>query len=296
MDIRDSRILSNTALGEDFGDGGAIASSLSELRIANTIISENRVTGDFSASSGGISAVKSKLNITNSKISQNSVAGRGDFEAWAGGLLIFDSNLTLNQSVISGNTAPRSEDIAINANSVIQGQFNVIGIGDGSGFVDHVEGNRVGSLAQPLDIVMGTVEGDRLFGTSSDDILVGGDGYDVLYGNGGSDRLIGGRGDDQLYGASHSDETFDGGLGDDQLWLNGGADLIVLRQGDGVDTVHGFEAGKTHFSLSDGLQFSGLSFRSNGHSSQIFAGDELLVEVTWISVSQLNHASHFIAA
>ena len=146
-----------------------------------------------------------------------------------------------------------------------------------------------------------TVDGnDILVGGTGNDSFDAGNGDDIVYGNGGDDLLVGGSGDDLLYGGSGSDR-FEGGLGNDELWLNGGNDVVVMTSGDGRDIVHGFQTGQTTFELNDGLNFNDLSF-SQGQTSagdrftQIFADDDQLAQVNWVSETELNNSSNFTVA
>ena len=84
--------------------------------------------------------------------------------------------------------------------------------------------------------LVGTAEGDILYGSQLDDRIDGGAGDDTLTGFGGKDLLYGGAGADRL----------DGGDGDDSLWGGSGNDVLTGREGkdqlygeDGDDTLNG---------------------------------------------------------
>ncbi|NJR71581.1 MAG: calcium-binding protein, partial [Synechococcales cyanobacterium CRU_2_2] len=134
---------------------------------------------------------------------------------------------------------------------------------------------------------------ENLFGDRHNDVMNGGAGNDKLYGNGGNDIMRGGLGDDEIYGAD-TNEWFDGGAGNDTFYLNGGADIVVLRDQAGSDSVHGFETGKTKFGLANGLTFGDLSIRQGDGFASIQVGDRQLARVHWADAIGLNQASNFI--
>ena len=81
-----------------------------------------------------------------------------------------------------------------------------------------------------------------IVGTDGADTLAGTAGADVIFGAGGSDAIFGGAGDDII----------DSGAGNDYLVGEGGADVYVFDDGDGHDTIDGFEIGV------DSLEISGV--------------------------------------
>ena len=100
------------------------------------------------------------------------------------------------------------------------------------------------------DNVSGGLGNDGLIGGIGNDIMAGGDGNDGLAGGSGVDNLKGDAGNDALSGGSQADKLF-GGDGDDRIdggadndALNGGAgaDVFILRERGGDDTVADFGA------------------------------------------------------
>lgn len=90
-------------------------------------------------------------------------------------------------------------------------------------------------------------------------------GHDVLTGSRGNDTLV----------ADEGKDTITGGAGRDQLWIgegnsgDGDRDVIILRAGDGQDTVYGFDTGL------DVLNHGGRSFSArevSGGTLLTFAG------------------------
>lgn len=100
---------------------------------------------------------------------------------------------------------------------------------------EFADGSVVAYDALNLDSVsfIGNQRDNFLFGTS--------EGGEILSGLGGDDRLKADGGD-----------TLIGGTGSDQLEASAGADTFVFADGDGVDTVIGFDTG------SDALEINGI--------------------------------------
>ncbi len=160
--------------------------------------------------------------------------------------------------------------------------------------VPAISANLLGDvpIKQSGIMIAANAASESLFGDRFDDVMNGGAGNDKLYGNGGNDILLGGLGDDEIYGAS-TNEWFDGGAGNDTFYLNGGADIVVLRDQDGSDSIHGFELGKTKFGLANGLTFGDLSIRQADGFASIQIGDRQLARVNWVNAIGLNQASNF---
>ena len=141
------------------------------------------------------------------------------------------------------------------------------------------------------DLMRGGRGRDKLFGGRGDNFLQGGSGNDVLFGDGGNDILLGGKGRDTIISRSH--ESFvDGGAGNDFIFLHGQA-TVALNQGQGVDTLQGFTAGQTTFSLGSGLAFDDLSFQQGNAFSTIAVGDEVLARVVGVTAETLNSEANF---
>jgi hypothetical protein len=132
------------------------------------------------------------------------------------------------------------------------------------------------------DLVIGGAGDDSLDGGGGDDSLSGGAGNDALLGGDGNDTLDGGIGDDSLDGGAGNDvllggagndtitagtgtDTIAGGAGDDviDLGADGERDIVVFSDGDGNDTIIGFDApvdnGDGTFTSGDLLDLSGLT-------------------------------------
>ena len=93
--------------------------------------------------------------------------------------------------------------------------------------------------------IVGTDEGEFIWGTNGPDVIVGLGGDDTIEGLGGDDIICAGEGDDLVDGNDGDDLIF-GGPGDDELWGDAGNDIIwgshgmdrILGNG-GDDEIHG---------------------------------------------------------
>jgi len=119
-----------------------------------------------------------------------------------------------------------------------------------------------------IDYFDGGAGDDIINGSSGHDTLIGGEGNDRLSGDGGSgfagnDILFGNAGNDWLRGRK-GDDQFDGGTGSDTIWADTGSDKIILRIGDGgntlsdADIIKDFTGGSDAFWLTNGLSFGDL--------------------------------------
>lgn len=99
---------------------------------------------------------------------------------------VLDRNDSLNRATIIDVSSPLSEPTA--STPIVYDKLNGIGYGNAS-----------------ANQLVGSQEGDTLFGFSGDDKLGGGAGSDGLFGHNGSDTLAGGRGNDRLSGGEGAD-------------------------------------------------------------------------------------------
>ena len=140
---------------------------------------------------------------------------------------------------------------------------------------------------------------DSLSGSIGNDTIDGGDGNDNINGYSGHDTLIGGDGNDRLRG-SHGNDQIDGGTGSDTITTGSGLDKIILRIGDGgntlsdADIITDFTDGNDNFGLDGGLLFSQLVIAqgSDAYASDtiISAGSEHLAILQGINIIQLSDA------
>ncbi|MEM9244322.1 MAG: DUF4347 domain-containing protein [Cyanobacteria bacterium P01_F01_bin.153] len=148
-----------------------------------------------------------------------------------------------------------------------------LGLGGGG---DFFEDRRLLSTALSIngnggdDVIVGSVQNDRLNGGQGNDRLLGNGGNDLMGGDRGDDHLFGNRGDDQLNGGDGNDllqggrgnDTLTGGdgndrllgeLGDDLLIGGSGQDQFVVMPGSGNDAITDFDPANDAIMLSGGL-------------------------------------------
>ena len=165
-------------------------------------------------------------------------------------------------------------------------KFNVDLNGDGSGAGEnniYGAGNDdiYGSIGH--DTFDGGDGNDTLNGREGHDTLIGGDGDDTISGDGGSgfagnDTLFGDAGNDELRGRDGND-ILDGGTGSDTIITDSGSDKIILRIGDGgntlsdADIITDFTDGSDTFGLTNGLSFGDLTITQG---SGDYANDSII--------------------
>lgn len=88
--------------------------------------------------------------------------------------------------------------------------------------------------------ITGNSLANTISGSTKNDTLYGGSGNDSILGNAGTDKLYGQAGDDILRGGNGND-TLTGGKGNDSLWGNAGKDTFLYSDGDGKDSIYGFD-------------------------------------------------------
>ncbi len=126
--------------------------------------------------------------------------------------------VTLSASVESASAAERVKPIVIVGNAL----------------------NNVIHGGKSNDLLWGGAGADSINGGLGNDKIWGSTGNDTLLGNAGNDSLLGGEGDDKLWGGSGND-TLTGEGGNDTLWGGTGADTFLYADGDGKDTISGFD-------------------------------------------------------
>jgi Ca2+-binding RTX toxin-like protein len=142
---------------------------------------------------------------------------------------------TTDESNSSDDESTKFEEMAANLDDNIAWFESNTGIEDTS--TDSVDQNdKYWNDSETGSHVIGTSNGDTIYGNGGDDHLVGNNSQDDLFGGEGSDWLEGGDGDDNLYGNEGGD-LLDGGSGQD--YIEGGAGNDILRGEDGDDTLLG---------------------------------------------------------
>ncbi|MBI4190070.1 MAG: putative Ig domain-containing protein, partial [Betaproteobacteria bacterium] len=166
--------------------------------------------------------------------------------------------ITFNDGTVLG-----VDDILNRLSTISDGADTIVGTA-GDDVIDGLGGN---------DSISGLAGDDQLAGSVGDDSLQGGDGNDVLTGGEGSDSISGDAGDDHLEGGVGFD-YLTGGAGND--FLSGGADNDFLAGGIGDDT-YSFGRGDGTDYLSEAAADSGADVLELGAD---IAPSEILVTRT----------------
>jgi hypothetical protein len=151
-------VLACTIVGNSAGGGGGIQ----DLGPDNVTIINSTITGNSAGVGGGLE-VQGEVTILNCTIAGNSATGfdfGGHHFAGMGGGIDNGDNfglVTLINVLVASNSAPTAPDIMgkVTAGTSFN---NLIGDGSGStGLSDGVNGNQVGSSAQPIDPLLGAL-------------------------------------------------------------------------------------------------------------------------------------------
>ena len=143
------------------------------------------------------------------------------------------------------------------------------------------------------DEIFGSEGSNTLYGGDGDDIINAGSQADTIYGGAGNDSVLaaegdniifGGLGDDTISTGSGNDKII-GGVGNDIISLGGGQDNIVLEQGKGTDTINNFQLGQTTFDVFGDP--SNLSIIDGANGAEISQFGELVAVVSSTSASTL---------
>ncbi|MBN2293889.1 MAG: cadherin-like domain-containing protein, partial [Pirellulales bacterium] len=92
--------------------------------------------------------------LTNCTLSGNSAGNDGGGIFYRGAVF---TAATLNNTVVAGNSASSGPDIFID-NSALAGSYNLIGNGTGQNLINGVDGNIVGTDANPIDPMLGPLQ------------------------------------------------------------------------------------------------------------------------------------------
>lgn len=234
---------SNDAAGTDLADTRYFQGALDDLRIYNSVLTQDQVTAIRNVENGFQDTALAndgqnlKFSITNSLGNQVAISGLEvgmtlsdgiHSETSIGNQQSIDlagwnlSNLTLS------NTGTASATLAITAT-------NTHASGDTASTTDYL------TIANGQSVLSAGTSGvDNLTGSAGADLLRGGDGNDTLNGGAGNDRLEGGNDNDSLLGEAGNDILL-GGAGDDTLWGGAGADNFIWKASDlGNDVIKDF--------------------------------------------------------
>ncbi len=148
LTITGTTLSNNTA---QKGGGGLAGNNEANIQLLNSTLSGNSTP----SSGGGIKTAGVSLSLINSTIIQNSATAGGGISD--GGY----SGITLHNTLVAGNTiADGAEQNDLSAVVDATSSNNLIGVETTSftGISDGVNGNQIGTLAMPLDPVIGSLQ------------------------------------------------------------------------------------------------------------------------------------------
>ncbi len=154
LNVINSTLSSNSASGDNsYNNGGGIANFSGTLNVINSTLSNNSASASSSTNKGGgIANFSGTLNLTSSTLSNNFASGSSSNNE-GGGIASYGGTVNAKNTIIAQNTASTGPDF--NGTAISQG-YNLIGKEDGStGFTNGVNQDQVGSIAMPLDPLLG---------------------------------------------------------------------------------------------------------------------------------------------
>jgi Abnormal spindle-like microcephaly-assoc'd, ASPM-SPD-2-Hydin len=198
-------LTNSTVRGNTAGSGGGI-SNTGTLTLTNSTVSGNSTSGGNGAG-GGIENWGT-VTLTNSTVSGNSAfygcgGGIGNFGTMTltnttvagnransirsgygcsggdGGGIYNTGTLTLTTSILAGNTTPNRPDRPDCSGTLTSGGYNLVGVGDGCGLTNGVNGDQVGTSSSPLNPLLGPLQ-DNGGPTSTMALLPGSWAIDVV--------------------------------------------------------------------------------------------------------------------
>ena len=185
LTITNSRVSGNVA--PEIGGGGIYTEV--PLRLSNTTVSDNRsargagifagfitldisrstISGNSATESGGGIFTFGTTTLTNSTVSGNSapagggianpgtlavsnstIAGNTATEGSGGGGITSGGSLLLVNTLVALNTAHPGPDVLKESGGTVTARFSLLGIGNGSGVRDGLNGNQAGTRLDPL--------------------------------------------------------------------------------------------------------------------------------------------------
>jgi CSLREA domain-containing protein len=126
-------------------EGGGIDNLDGRLTLTNSTVSSNST---LECCDGGGIANGGRATLRNTTVARNSAPDDG------GGIRT-SGPLTLINSLVALNTADAGPDVLKPAGVTVTARFSLLGIGNGSGVSNGVNGNQVGSQRAPLDPKLG---------------------------------------------------------------------------------------------------------------------------------------------
>jgi hypothetical protein len=145
LNLAVATVADSTFSGNQAFFGGGIANRAGTLTLSNSTLFANS-TADYG---GGLYSSGGSLTVTNCTLAANSSRYQG------GGMYIVSGTPRLHDTLLAGNRSPSIPDIGGAVDSA--SSYNLIGIADStfSGISDGSQGNQIGTLASPIDSLLG---------------------------------------------------------------------------------------------------------------------------------------------
>ncbi len=169
--------------------------------------------------------------------------------------------------------------------------FSVIGSADGE-LIFGNEGQDSISGGAGNDTLFGGKDNDQLDGGTDNDSILGHLSDDMLRGGDGNDTLLGGKGNDQLFGDA-GDDFLSGDRDIDTLTGGQGSDTFALSTGSGLDIITDFEYNIDSIQLPADVTDTDISIEAAGDNTLIIlqSTGEQLVQLNNIQASNITTAS-----
>jgi RTX toxins and related Ca2+-binding proteins len=171
------------------------------------------------------------------------------------------------------------------------GNDTVIGSADGE-LIFGNEGQDSISGGAGNDTLFGGKDNDQLDGGTDNDSILGHLSDDMLRGGDGNDTLLGGKGNDQLFGDA-GDDFLSGDRDIDTLTGGQGSDTFALSTGSGLDIITDFEYNIDSIQLPADVTDTDISIEAAGDNTLIIlqSTGEQLVQLNNIQASNITTAS-----
>ncbi|MEL0590623.1 MAG: calcium-binding protein [Planktothrix rubescens PR222] len=205
-----------------------------------------------------------------------------------------DNGLSL---LIGDNT---SESITLSPGQLTNFPGGLLALGGNDTVIGSADGELIfGNEGQ--DSISGGAGNDTLFGSKDNDQLDGGTGNDsipanlgddVIRSGDGNDTLLGGKGNDQLFGDA-GDDFLSGDRDIDTLTGGQGSDTFALSTGSGLDIITDFENTIDYIQVPADVSVSDILIQAAGTNTLIIlqSTGEQLVQLNNIQASNITIAN-----
>ena len=241
-------------------------------------------TGSLTAIDGGDG--NDRINNSGDYASINGGEGDNFINNYGTGSLAGGSGDGVTITAGAGNDTVRNRYVVASGSSLgyAGGDSVIVNTGDGNNYVEN-SGNDVtinaGVGADTIDnngdnIIINAGDGADSIVSGCENVTINGaDGADTVFNQGSLTAINAGDGNDFIVNDG-IDVTIDGGTGNDKFVMREGSARIVYADGDGNDTVYGYDSDTTTIEIASGLS-----------TTSVMSGDDILISVTGASVGSI---------